>query len=127
MNTRFKFRIWDKEEKEYLQEGALIDSRTGFIVGYLDADCFIVEQCTGLKDKNGKFIYEGDVLEFDIGVHPVCVQWGSNKCRFVLQRFDINGWETSLIPDTASSYTIIGNIHEDHYRNATKKESAVKE
>ena len=106
MNTnRFKFRVWDKAEKEYLQEGALIDSRTGFIVGYLDADCFIVEQCTGLKDRNGKLIYEGDVVRTVTGM--------IGEVRFIehLAGFYARFMDATFC-NIVSSQEIIGNIHE---------------
>lgn len=113
MNSRFKFRVWDKEEKEYLQEGALIDSRTGFIVGYLDADCFIVEQCTGLKDKNGKLIFEGDVVRCITGVVGKVVYFHAGfKVVFdIPMSYPCDIWEDQ---------EIIGNIHEDQFRDLTK-------
>ena len=119
-NDRFKFRVWDNINKRYDKSLDLID-KDGDLC-YQDGgkycngehpDDFTIEQCTGLKDKNGKLIYEGDVLGFYIKTRPVYVQWDSDKCRFVLRRFDIEGWEISLIQDTASRYTIIGNIHEN--------------
>lgn len=75
-------------------------------------ECYTIERCTGLKDKNGNLIYVGDVLEFYINTRPVYVQWDSDKCCFVLQRFDVEGWAIRLAHDTASKYAIIGNIHE---------------
>lgn len=123
MNTdRFKFRVWDKDYRRHHKDAELYHETGEFYPDIENCYCFgdflkqparfIVEQCTGLKDKNGKLIYEGDVLEIDIGVRHVYVQWSSNNCRFVLRRFDAKGWEISLIQDTASRHTIIGNIHE---------------
>lgn len=105
-NDRFKFRVWDNDENEYLQEGALIDSRTGDIAGYFPADQYTIEQCTGLTDKNGKLIYEGDVLLFNGSRNPVYFDDGS----FVILH------SGSVFIPIKQKYTdvfeIIGNIHE---------------
>ena len=139
MKDRFKFRVWNEKYGRYIQDNeypiggdySLSMTQYGYVevIGLGDyqegsdtthswacvknlreyiGEC-IVEQCTGLKDKNGKLIYEGDWLKTKDGYYCYVV-W-----------FDGFWWVKSLPSEAmycehAEFYReceVIGNIHKN--------------
>ena len=116
-HDRFRFRIWCKETNEYLVGtflvgGEMIHNATDF-ESFLDVGNFVIEQCTGLKDKNGNLIYEGDLIKSPNNSYPleiVRMQNGVYGCK-VCKISPI--WEMNLYSlINAYDIEIIGNIHE---------------
>ena len=82
---------------------------------WVEVDPATVGQYTGLQDKNGKKIFEGDILAF-VGVENpkaffVIVEWDARSCCYYLKRMDVNICNRyGFFP---SSYTLEGNIHDN--------------
>lgn len=123
MSDRFRFRAWNKKTKEmfynaeetYDNSWGVLD-RCSFDEVLTDKD-YIVEQCTGLQDKNSELIYEGDLLKIAIKSNnysplifdnlPVIYKDGS----FGVMQERIFHCLGSYAPNVC--FEVIGNIHEN--------------
>lgn len=126
-----KFRIWIKDEKRYYDES---DEESYMIVpngnvtytseAYEEDGVWfndttsatndvIVEQYTGLKDKNGKDIYEGDIVEY-----TTCYYGNEKRHRKVVEWSE---WDSDDFGEPhnlgysnlSECMEVIGNVHEN--------------
>ena len=118
-----KFRVWDKTENKMARNvnEMLFNSKglyrvvlnhMGFEFGRRVKEV-VLEQYTGLKDKNGKEIYEGDIVRTALG-YTQKVIWSDMYAAFVAVYKDKDRLNRSSMPYRVDcTDEIIGNIHEN--------------
>lgn len=132
---KIKFRVWDKKEKAFIKSDNQYLQFVGhdnYFTFYPEEDKYpkdknnlkeklIIQQFTSLKDKNGREIYEGDILKQYLGPEKINssllweVQYFEERASFGVTSgncFEI--FEDVLFNDECScEIEIIGNIFEN--------------
>lgn len=114
MNREIKFRVFDKENKkcEYYNLEDLADNDNAYKLKYAEGteNCYdTLQQYTGLKDKNGKEIYEGDIVQ---GIEKWDIDLIDDFNSFIYQVLYSES-HSGLGGFTREDIEIIGNIHEN--------------
>lgn len=140
MQDRFKFRVWDKENKcmyypTRYSNFTIVNGTVVKIESYpiansaylgkriaLEFDDTVIMQCTGSKDYNGKLMYEGDIVKIwkfskDLyGNDKRVIKWNDTRCGFRLYTIDQYKRGIELCPQSMVNVTtieVIGNIFQN--------------
>ena len=105
MNREIRFRAWDKSANKMRGIKGLKDCFSLRSDGMHD-DNYIVMQYTELKDKNGKEIYEGDIISYEYG--DVIVRFDKGSFGYL----DNDGFFITLSDTNLSIFEIKGNVYE---------------
>lgn len=116
-----RFRAWNKATKEMYEVDDImsidfgkseISVKTLFFeqTNYYKFDDIVLMQSTGFRDKNGKEIFEGDIIDSTDGFMTGVVEFREDLGMFVSELVEYNNFER--LCNVASSRKIIGNIWE---------------
>ena len=107
-----KIRVWDGLFKEFKAfDNYFCKAKDGILSVCVNNDDITLDLPTGLKDKNGKEIYEGDIVGFKWTKRLYVVTYRKYDASFILENDE---WEETIhLSLDKDDFEVIGNIHEN--------------
>jgi len=133
MSREIKFRVWEKRNKRMIHDCTQFNIENGSVyqmlfwgnikVNLLSSE-FTLMQYTGLKDKNGVEIYEGDIIKLSYGIPPtydiLFIEYADDE---YVSDISVSGWwmrnkrkngcSSSLCKTYENDIEVVGTIHEN--------------
>ena len=121
---RPKFRAWDGAKKEMFKDtfaitesGQVVVVEQEFVTSppdYVFVDHLVIMQSTGIKDKNGKEIFEGDIVDYK--GRKAIIKWHGSYASFIYRFVDemqerVSEWAPLFL--AYHHFEIIGNVYEN--------------
>lgn len=124
-----KFRAWDSTKKEMFtdtfaitESGQVVVVEQEFVTStpdYIFVEHLVIMQSTGLKDKNGKEIFEGDVIAIEVDDTGMLINarvFQNSKIGVLMFHVFEDNEDVpmvELLEDNSVAFEIIGNIYEN--------------
>ncbi len=131
MTREIKFRAWDKDEERWIDPERIYIGGNGDLLSYGSYDDtggfdteIDIQFFTGLKDKDGVEVYEGDILEtisvsirdiLDPYPHRRIIAWNEDNARLDFHWIDGNKQTSGQIfckNNLEKNWKVIGNIYQ---------------
>ena len=121
---RPKFRAWDGAKKEMFKDtfaitesGQVVVVEQEFVTSppdYVFVNHLVIMQSTGIKDKNGKEIFEGDIVDYK--GRKAIIKWHGSYASFIYRFVDemqerASEWDPLFL--AYHHFEIIGNVYEN--------------